>query len=379
MKYVFTDFYTEFECIGGTCPDTCCARWGIVIDDATMQKYLSLEEPQRSWICSQIGEVEGKKIMKLKENGDCPFLNDCKLCDIYLKVSPDALSDTCQTYPRKIVNYYDVILATVSVSCPEAARIVLGKKEPIVFAYTENDLKVDTTGADWILYNELINGLVITTGILQNRSFAIWERVYLVLQLSYQVQKHIEKGCLENLRKNIECYNDIAYCEMRLEEMRTTVGRMPGCWKLIYSMLEGIEKAEKLPIEAQQFLVKYIVLEETDEETYRHWSERFKNVEIETEFENLAVELIFEYYMDALKGKNLFLNVLKMVLFLVLARACEVTHYNVYEQLSEKDKIAIVSKLSRVMEHSAMLDLYADELIAKNELEQLYRLAYLLY
>ena len=126
-------------------------------------------------------------------------------------------------------------------------------------------------------------------------------------------------------------------------------------------------------------MVKYIVLEETDEETYRRWSEHFKNVEIETEFENLAVEFIFEYYMDALKGKNLFLNVLKMVLFLVLARACEVTHYNVYEQLSEKDKIAIVSKLSRVMEHSAMLDLYADELIAKNELEQLYRLAYLLY
>ena len=68
-----------------------------------------------------------------------------------------------------------------------------------------------------------------------------------------------------------------------------------------------------------------------------------------------------------------------MVLFLVLTRTCEVTHYNVHGKLLEKDKIAIVSKLSRVMEHSAMLDRYADELITKNELEQLYRLAYLLY
>ena len=60
------------------------------------------------------------------------------------------MSDTCQTYLRKIVNYYDVILATVSVSCPEAARIVLGKKEPIIFgiikglrsdSFTKNELE----------------------------------------------------------------------------------------------------------------------------------------------------------------------------------------------------------------------------------------------
>lgn len=378
MKYVFTDFFTDFECIGGECPDTCCAKWGIIIDNATMQKYLSLEEPQKSWICSKIVEIEGKKLIKLKENGDCPFLNDCKLCDIYLQVSPDALSETCQTYPRKIVNYYDVILATVSVSCPEVARIVLEKKEPIVFAYTENDLKVDTSGADWLLYNELINGLVITTGILQNRSFAIWERVYLALRLSYQVQTHIEEGCLESLRKNIEAYNNSTYCEMQLREMIEADGRLAGRWKLIYSMLKGIENATKLPREAQQFLVNYIVLDEMDEETYCYWSEQFKSVEIETEFENLAVEFIFEYYMDALNGSDLFKNVLKMALFLVLTRVFEVTHYNIQKEITEKDKIQIVSKLSRVMEHSEMLELYADELITKNELEQLYRLAYLL-
>ena len=39
MEYVYPDYYRQFTCIGGECPDTCCAGWEIVIDDKTLEKY----------------------------------------------------------------------------------------------------------------------------------------------------------------------------------------------------------------------------------------------------------------------------------------------------------------------------------------------------
>ena len=29
MEYVYPDYYRQFTCIGGECPDTCCAGWEI--------------------------------------------------------------------------------------------------------------------------------------------------------------------------------------------------------------------------------------------------------------------------------------------------------------------------------------------------------------
>lgn len=31
MKFMKTEFFDTFECIGGDCPDTCCAGWNITI------------------------------------------------------------------------------------------------------------------------------------------------------------------------------------------------------------------------------------------------------------------------------------------------------------------------------------------------------------
>ena len=39
MKYTVPDYYQDFECIAGDCPDTCCAGWQIVIDKKSQKKY----------------------------------------------------------------------------------------------------------------------------------------------------------------------------------------------------------------------------------------------------------------------------------------------------------------------------------------------------
>lgn len=383
MKYVFTDFFKDFVCVGGNCPDTCCAGWQIIIDDETMGKYSALQDSQREWVCSCIDEttISGvtSRTFRMKENGRCPFLNECNLCDIYLQISPDALSYTCQTYPRKIVSYYDVVLATVCVSCPEVARILLEKKTPIIFDYVEDANEANTKGANWLLYNELINGLVITTDILQKRSYSIWERVYVMLEMTYQIQKHMDESNLQSLRKDIECYKSSAYCDAKIATIRDAIGSVEGCWSVVHDIVGWFGKIENISKEQKDFLAKSNILNTIDGNTYYDWLKHFRGIEEDTEFENLAVEFIFEYYMEALQGESLFFNVTKMVLLLVAIRTFEVIHYNLESEFTIEKKIEIVSKLSRIMEHTQLLDEMVKELMTNNKLEELYKMAYLLY
>ena len=45
MEFTFPNYYKEFSCIAGSCPDTCCAGWQIVIDNKTLKKYQHFKGP----------------------------------------------------------------------------------------------------------------------------------------------------------------------------------------------------------------------------------------------------------------------------------------------------------------------------------------------
>ena len=39
MIYTYPDYYKKFSCIADKCPDTCCGKWQIVIDDDSLERY----------------------------------------------------------------------------------------------------------------------------------------------------------------------------------------------------------------------------------------------------------------------------------------------------------------------------------------------------
>lgn len=43
MRYLKPHFYDKFVCTAGDCPDTCCAGWQIMIDDASLEKYKNVQ------------------------------------------------------------------------------------------------------------------------------------------------------------------------------------------------------------------------------------------------------------------------------------------------------------------------------------------------
>ena len=66
--------------------------------------------------------------IKKKKNGNCSFLDESNLCSIQKRFGEDYLPDTCQTFPRRRVDFDQINVKTLSLACPEAARLCLTKK-----------------------------------------------------------------------------------------------------------------------------------------------------------------------------------------------------------------------------------------------------------
>jgi lysine-N-methylase len=140
MQITKPTFYKEFSCIAGACPDTCCAGWQIMIDEKSLQKYRRFKGPFRNRLHN---DIDWKEHSFCQYDKRCAFLNEDNLCDIYSEAGKDMLCDTCQKYPRHIEEFEGLREYSLSLSCPEAARIFLSHKEKITFFTREAPYRSD--------------------------------------------------------------------------------------------------------------------------------------------------------------------------------------------------------------------------------------------
>ncbi|WP_353739725.1 flagellin lysine-N-methylase [Yersinia aleksiciae] len=61
----------------------------------------------------------------LKDDGNCPYLDEVRLCEVHKRLGGEALSHTCSTYPRSSHRYKIEKFNTLTLSCPEVTRLVL--------------------------------------------------------------------------------------------------------------------------------------------------------------------------------------------------------------------------------------------------------------
>lgn len=131
MKKYFPSYYNNFSCIAGECPDSCCRKWEIVIDNETLRRYQSLDTPFGEKIRSEIiRDEEGDCCFRLN-NGNCPFLNERRLCDIHIELGEAYTSEICRNHPRFIEEYDGFSEISLSLSCPEANRIILSDNKAL--------------------------------------------------------------------------------------------------------------------------------------------------------------------------------------------------------------------------------------------------------
>ena len=126
-------YVNKFSCLGSKCPETCCHGMTIDIDKETHSKYQKIKIEGITDIPNLLKKNDNPtekhfSSIKSKKDGYCSFLGNDGLCSIQKKYGEDFLSHTCYTFPRKNINFKKNKLVTLSVSCPEAARLCLSNK-----------------------------------------------------------------------------------------------------------------------------------------------------------------------------------------------------------------------------------------------------------
>lgn len=200
MKVVKFAYYDEFHCIGPECPDSCCKHWSITL---SKREYLNYKKMDCSTELKEIinnAFVRIKKDasdliyaqMKLKENGDCPFLDSDCLCKIQKELGESALDRVCSSYPRLIgfVGTREATLYSCDMTCPHVVELLMLHPEGLKIVEEEYEGQnkyvnsgISTTKSTpntwegyshyWIIKSAQID-------ILQNRNFTISERLLIL-------------------------------------------------------------------------------------------------------------------------------------------------------------------------------------------------------
>ena len=205
MQYTFPNYYKEFSCIAGACPDTCCAGWQIVIDDQTLKKYQHFKGPFRNRLHN---DIDWKEHVFRQYNRRCAFLNEENLCDIYTEAGPEMFCRTCRNYPRHIEEFEGLREISLSLSCPEAARILLSQKEKVHFITKEKKTKEEVyDDFDYFLFTALMDTRDMLIDIIQDRAVPMQKRLWKLLAAAHDFQLCVNKNELfkwEEMRKRHE-------------------------------------------------------------------------------------------------------------------------------------------------------------------------------
>lgn len=215
MTYDYPSYYSQFHCIGGSCPDSCCIGWEVDIDEETYNYYKSLKGPFGDRLRAHIKEDGTDRYFPLCEGGRCPFLNRENLCDIITQLGEESLAQVCMEYPRYFLEKGDYEQIDLSLSCMELGRIFFEDPDPIEYIREEMpDADADANPIpDTALNGRLVHVLDIRDdciAILEDRSRTLADRFLEVLHLYGPGSCHNESPGMQTSPNHTDCAGDQA-------------------------------------------------------------------------------------------------------------------------------------------------------------------------
>ena len=354
MRYTVPHYYCKFKCTAADCQDTCCAGWKIMIDKKALKKYKNMEGPFGNRLRNSIDWEEGTF---LQYDTRCSFLNEENLCDIYTEAGEKMFCRTCRLYPRHIEEFQGEREISLSLSCIEAGKLILGCKEPVKFVSLEKDvLEREDETFDFLLYGKLSDTREAVFRILQNREMPINLRVSMVLALVHDMEIKVGKQQLFQVDDVLERYMDMSAPEKfgkKLEqyiscgqERKFLIQEMCG----VFEQFEVLNRSWPLYVKGLQ----KTLLEQSAEEYEKNRKRFLKEIlgkQVWTE--QLMIYFVFTYFCGAVYDGEIYT---KMQLAVVSTLLIEELAMAVWKQngfqLSFMEFVDIAHKYSRELEHS---------------------------
>ena len=385
MKYIIPDYYKKFSCIGGDCPDTCCAGWKIVIDEKSKKKY----RREKGFFGNRLNnEINWKEGVFQQYEGRCAFLNDENLCDIYTEIGKDKLCKTCRLYPRHIEEFESLREISLSLSCPVVAKLILEKEDPVKFLYKELEKEEEEyENFDYLLFTKLMDTREVLLGITQNRMLPMRQRIAMLLGLGHDIQRRVRNQELFSVDSLIVKYKNnkaVDFFEVKEKEYGGHIRERLEFSKNMFWLLRQLEVRRKewgIWICRAERKLGNMSIEEYRKElaAFRkiHSKEEQEKLRWEQIEEQIIVYFLFTYYCGAVYDESPYAKVKMAVISLFAIEEMMFLEWLfTHQKIEISDWIGYAYQYSRELEHSDLnLNKMEKFLVEKKE----YRLKNFLY
>lgn len=394
-KVLVPNYYDKFECIGGKCEDHCCKAWTITIDKDTYTKYNKLKNSEfkkklNESISRNRKSDSNSSYGKIRlENGVCPMFNEEGLCEVYLNLGPEYMSDTCKQYPRQYNKVDEVIEKSLTLSCIEAARIILLNKNPMEFNLSIEEVEdikkenifrsIDTKKYKSISEKYFYELRDFSIDLIQNRRFSIEERLIILGLFFEYIDKNMEnkdivtsaiskytmninKGNYDNLLEYIDLGDKT---EAQLEFLRKT----------FRELISNKNINNERYLTNLNHIIKSLKLDKSNESDIEDIKENFTNVldkyytpfilDNEHIYENYLVNYMFynNFPLSKISLMNIYLNMMVQFAIIKMNVIGMAAFYK--EKFEENNVVDIIQGFNMVLGH----DIYLLEKIHKYLIE----------
>lgn len=365
MQYIIPHYYKKFTCIGGECPDTCCAGWQIMIDPASLKKYRQTKGALGSRLHNEIDWEEGAFRQYQKR---CAFLNEENLCDLYIEGGgAEMFCRTCRLYPRHIEEFEGLREISLSLSCPEAANLILGCEESVRFLKAENPDREETYEEfDFFLFTKLEDARTLIFQILQNREYPIRLRMAIVLALAHDLQERIDKNALfeiDGLLRRYAKEHVWNWFQKKLDCLNagiSTQQEVLGNLFVILNHLEVLREDWKIYVKETKHILR-------ESEISAEQRNEFQRVFTENTMEQLMVYFVFTYFCGAVYDEQAYGKLKFAVAGSILIRELAKGMFLKNGTLEFSDITEAARRYAREVEHSDFNKCKMEQMLQEEE------------
>lgn len=354
MNVVKFKYFDDFHCLGPDCKDTCCKDWHIYI---TKREYLDYKKMKCSPELRRLLDDSFKRIktssndtvyaeVKFNEDNKCPLLGKDSLCMLQKELGENALSLTCNVFPR-IRSFVGgtTLLESCTATCYHVVELLMQHPEGLEIVEEEYDKKdkyinkglssghsINKTHKEFPYFWNIINAEV---DILQNRSFTFSERMLILGYFCQKADEYIKNDAMDKIPGLAAMLLDNELCRKISDSLKPpySEGRIASeSLNMLIGMRERIKTTPWLTVSNNLFDRVFERLEcrpviKDGEKIYKFnvpeylkLIETFRNLEKERSYiiENLLVNMIFSYNPQ----KGLWGNYFEMAVFYNTLKVC---------------------------------------------------------
>ena len=224
LNYKTPDYFRDFKCLGGDCPDTCCQRWEVKLDRShyhLLQEKMAQDEHEKElfkdYIYVNEQPVTGDHdyaFIRMTDEGRCPMLGGDELCILHDRYGIEPLGDVCAFYPRVISRCGSEMELSGALSCPEVARLCLLSEQPIKLTrFSTSQLprsrnypiqrELPQNPFDYYAENfRQVRGGLLELAALEDVSLNV--RLYALVKLAHQISSYYHRDCASNNSDRLE-------------------------------------------------------------------------------------------------------------------------------------------------------------------------------